>query len=201
MSKSNGEITDVLNSWAEGQPGAIDDLMPLVYQELKRLARGQLIRNPGSRPALNTTALVHEAYFKFVDQTRINLEGRAHFYAVAARAMRQVLVDRARRRLAAKRGGGEIPAEFEDHHQPVDSEVETVLALEQALESLGREDERCMRVVECRFFAGMSVAETATALQVSNRTVERDWMQARGWLRQQLSPQQVALLSNRQPAD
>lgn len=199
--RSKGEITQALEAWARGEPDAVDGLMPLVYDELKRLARGQLVRNPGARVTLHTTALVHEAYLKFSAQTSLDLESRSHFYAIAARAMRQVLVDRARKRQAAKRGGGVAPTEFEDeHHRSVDVEVETVLALEQALEALAGENERHVRVVECRFFAGMSVAETALALQVSDRTVERDWMQAKGWLRQQLSSQQVALLSKPQPS-
>ncbi len=196
MTSDRGDITRVLEAWSGGEPGAVDELMPLVYDELKRLARGQLMRNPGARPTLNTTALVHEAYFKFAEQTSLSLEGRSHFYAIAARAMRQVLVDKARKHQAAKRGGGVPPSEFEERHRPVHSEVETVLALEGALESLENESERCVRVVECRFFAGMSVAETAKALRISDRTVERDWMHARGWLRRQLTPEQVAVLSS-----
>lgn len=195
MSQSRGEITQRLEAWSRGESDAVDELMPLVYDELKKLARGQLARNPGARVTLNTTSLVHEAYLKFAGQSSLDLEGRSHFYAVAARAMRQVLVDVARKRQAAKRGGGVAPVEFEDRDKPIESEVEIVLALEQALLGLGTESERCVRVVECRFFAGMSVAETAEALSVSQRTIERDWMQAKGWLRRQLDPEQVAVLS------
>jgi RNA polymerase sigma factor (TIGR02999 family) len=195
MRPVDDDIERMLEAWAGGDAGAVDELMPLVYDELKRLARGQLARSPGSRLTLDTTSLVHEAYLKFSDQTRISLEGKSHFYAIAARAMRQVLVDRARRRQTAKRGGGLPPAELDDVQQPIDIEVETLLALEHALVELGAESERCVRVVECRFFAGMSLTETARALDVSERTIERDWMQARGWLRRRLSPVQVARLS------
>ncbi|MCM2269294.1 MAG: ECF-type sigma factor [Thermoanaerobaculia bacterium] len=190
-----GEVTDLLEQWGRGDAGAFDRLVPLVYDQLKRLARGQLARDRDARRTLETTALVHEAYLKFVDTTRLGIAGRNHFYAVAARAMRQVLVERARRRRAARRGGGVAPATLDERDIAVDDEVESLLALEQALERLATESERCVRVVECRFFLGMGEEETAEALGVTSRTVQRDWLRARGRLRETLSPQAVARLS------
>jgi RNA polymerase sigma factor (TIGR02999 family) len=195
VSTPQSDVTRVLLAWASGEPGAVDELIPLVYDELKQLARRQLARSSGARTTLDTTSLVHEAYLKFVDQAHLGLDGRSHFYAVAARAMRQVLVDRARRRQAAKRGGGVPPTELDDGHGEIDTDVEAILALEEALARLGAESERCVRVVECRFFAGLTEEETAKALGVSIRTIQRDWLQARAWLRQELSPAYVERLS------
>ena len=195
MSDARGEVTSILAEWQEGDPTAFDRLVPLVYEQLKGLARGQLARDRGARRTLDTTALVHEAYLKFVDSTRLGLEGRAHFLAVAARAMRQVLVDRARRRRAARRGGGAEPLAIEDHDLAVESEAESVLALEQALGQLKAECERCVRVVECRFYAGLTEEETARALGVTTRTVQRDWLRARGRLRAELTDEAVERLS------
>lgn len=189
------DVTGLLEQWGRGDPGAFDRLVPLVYDQLKRLARSQLARDREARRTLDTTALVHEAYLKFVDSTRLGVEGRAHFYAVAARAMRQVLVDRARRRRAARRGAGAEHKELEERDLAVEHEAESLLALEQSLERLAAECERCVRVVECRFFLGMSEDETAEALGVTSRTVQRDWLRARGRLRQTLSPQAIARLS------
>jgi RNA polymerase sigma factor (TIGR02999 family) len=190
------EVTGLLEQWGRGDSGAFDRLVPLVYDQLKRLARGQLARDRQARRTLDTTALVHEAYLKFVDTTRLGVAGRAHFYAVAARAMRQVLVDRARRRRAVRRGAGAEPVELEERDLAVEREAESLLALEQSLERLAAECERCVRVVECRFFLGMTEEETAEALGITPRTVQRDWLRARGRLRETLSPAAVARLSS-----
>lgn len=192
---SRGEITEALRRWEAGETGAFDRLLPLVYEELRRLAHGQLYRRGAGNRSLDTTALVHEAYLKFVDQERLELSGREHFFAVAARAMRQVLVDRARRRATDKRGGGERPLPLEERDARIDVEVETVLALDEALERLESEDPRSVRVVECRFFAGLTDEETAVVLGVSSRSVQRDWHRARGRLRKILSEKTVARLS------
>jgi len=195
VSDGRGEVTAILAEWEAGDPTAFDRLVPLVYERLRRLASGQLRRDAAGRRTLDTTGLVHEAYLKFVDGAALGLAGRAHFFAVAARAMRQVLVDRARRRQAARRGAGVAPLPLEANDLAIEHDAETLLALEQALERLARTSERCARVVECRFFAGLTEEETAAALGVTPRTVQRDWLRARGRLREALSPQAVARLS------
>lgn len=192
----NDQITEVLRAWEAGEKGAVDRLLPLVYDELRRLARGQLYRCGHGNRTLDTTALVHEAYLKFVDQGQLRLSGRQHFYAVAARAMRQILVDRARRRAAAKRGGTEHAVSLEEHDRMLETEAETMLALDEALDRLESDNQRWPRVVECRFFAGLTDEETAEFLGVSARTVQRDWRSARGRLRQLLSAEVVERLSS-----
>jgi RNA polymerase sigma factor (TIGR02999 family) len=135
---------------------------------------------------LQTTALVHEAYLKMVDDSRVTRQGRAYFFAAAARAMRQVLVDAARRRIAAKRGGGEPLVSVSPEGERVDAYASDLLDLDRALEELSTHNPRQMQVVECRFFGGMSVEETALALDVSARTIKADWALARAWLHQVL---------------
>jgi len=195
VNEAQGEVTRILAEWGEGDPTAFDRLLPHVYDQLRSLARGQLRRDRRARRTLDTTALVHEAYLKFVGDSHLDVDGRAHFLAVAARAMRQVLIDRARRRTTARRGGGVEALPIEERDLAIETEAETLLALEQALERLGRECERCVRVVECRFFAGMTEEETAQALDVSVRTVERDWLRAKLHLRETLSGEIVERLS------
>jgi len=173
-------ITDHLVQLRHGNPEAMEQLLPLVYAELRLMAHRQLrAERPGH--TLGTTGLVHETYLKLVDQTRVQWKDRAHFLAVAARAMRRILVDYARRYRALRRGGG-----LQRVALPEDAAVaergEILLALDQALERLGTLNERLSRVVECRFFGGLSEEETASALGVTTRTVERDWVKARGWL-------------------
>lgn len=164
-----------------GQPPPLSELVPLVYEELRQMAHWQLVREHRN-VTLQTTALVHEAYLKLVDDSRVTRQGRAYFFAAAARAMRQVLVDAARRRGAAKRGGGAplMIVDWEDER--VDAYASELLDLDRALEDLGRRNPRHMQVVECRFFGGMSVEETAVALDVSARTIKADWALARAWL-------------------
>jgi RNA polymerase sigma factor (TIGR02999 family) len=181
------EITRLLESAAAGDAGAFDEVFGVVYDELRRLARQ--VRRGRAPATLNTTALVHEAYLRLLPSHGLAWEGRAHFMAVAARAMRQVLVRAAERRAAAKRGGGRVPVSFDESlHQPSGAdpgqgvEPERILALDSALTRLDQISARQARVVECRFFAGLSVAETALALQVSEPTVKRDWSAARAWL-------------------
>ena len=176
---AQARTTALLRS-AESGGETLDDLVPLLYQELKRIASRQLGR--GSGRTLQTTELVHEAYLRLVDQTQITAHGRAYFFAAAARAMRHVLIDRARRRRAAKRGGGEALLDLDDVSIAVDAFAESLVELDAALEDLTRLNPRQARVMECRYFGGMTVEETAEALAISPRTVKYDWALARAWL-------------------
>jgi len=181
------DVTNLLVEWRRGDEGALARLIPIVYGELRRAASARL-RNEGSGHTLQTTALVHEAYLRLVGLDRMPLHNRTHFFAMAARLMREILVDHARRKHAQKRGGGVTVLGLENvaavgaEHAIVD-----VLALDEALTDLASLDPRLSRVVELRFFAGLSIAETAEALDVSAATVERDWTYAKAWLLQRLS--------------
>lgn len=168
----------------------LDDLVGLVYHELHEMAHWQLVREHRN-VTLQTTALVHEVYLRLVDDSGVSRRGRAYFFAAAARAMRQILVDAARRRGAAKRGGGAplITADWDT--ESVDAYASELLDLDRALQDLGRRNPRHMQVVECRFFGGMSVEETAAALDVSARTVKADWALARAWLYRVLDRREV----------
>lgn len=179
------DITELLLAWRGGDRGAFDRLFPLVYDELRRIAHRQLGRERSDH-TLDTTALVHEAYLKLVDQTRAKFEDRAHFFAVAARAMRRILVDYARRHRALKRGGTQARVSLDDAMLIADERADTLLALDEALTRLAELDERMTRVVECRFFGGLTEEETAAALAITARTVRRDWLKAKGWLAQAL---------------
>ena len=173
-------ITELLLAAPAGG-AVVDRLLPLVYEELRGMAHGYLVRErPGH--SLNTTALVHEAYLKLVDQTRAPAQSRAYFFGAAARAMRQILVDHARHRRRQKRGGGQRPVTLEDHYLAADAFAAEVLDLDDALERLAAIEPRAARVVESRFFGGLSVEETAEVLGVSSRTVKRDWIMAKAWL-------------------
>ena len=182
-------ITEALCALRNGAPDAMDRLTPLVYERLRRIAHRQLRAEPVGH-TLSTTALVHEAYLKLVDQTRAEWQDRGHFFAVASGAMRRILVDYARRYRAARRGGEDgarvRPISLDDTDIPVDERAEALVALDEALERLGDFDERQARVVECRFFGGLTEEETAAALGISQRTVAREWVTARGWLFQEL---------------
>ena len=163
----------------------LPELMALVYDELHEMAHWQLAREYRNA-TLQTTALVHEAYLRLVDNSKVTHQGRAYFFASAARAMRQVLVDAARRRSAAKRGGGAPLASIGWESDRVEAYASELLDLDRALEDLGRRNPRHMQVVECRFFGGMNVEDTAVALGVSARTIKADWALARAWLHQVL---------------
>ena len=179
------DVTTLLHAVGEGNPGAMDELFGLVYAELKALAKGQRARWAGDY-TLNTTALVHEAYLKLVDQTRATFEDRAHFLAVATRAMRHILVNYAERQRAAKRGGGLTHVEL-DRANPVSPEAaEEVIALHRALDRLGEVSERQARIVETRFFGGFNIEETAGLLELSPATVKRDWALASAWLHREI---------------
>jgi RNA polymerase sigma factor (TIGR02999 family) len=180
------DITELLHAHGRGEQGAFDRLVPLVYQDLRRLARVQL-RRLRVGETLDTTALVHEAYLKLVDHTRASWKDRGHFLAVSALAMRQVLVDYARQRRRAKRGGDFLREPLDEAATSAAADAARILEIDLALQRLAAVDERAARVFECRFFAGLSEQETADALGLSLRTAQRDWLKARAWLRAELS--------------
>ncbi|HSK08183.1 MAG TPA: ECF-type sigma factor [Vicinamibacterales bacterium] len=179
------DITELLLAHGKGSQDAIGQLVPLVYDELRKVARAHL-RRFGPNQSIDTTGLVHEAYLRLVDQTRATWRDRGHFYAVSALAMRQILVDRARRRQRLKRGGPADPLPLDDVNEPGSRRDEELLQLDLALQRLADIDERLVRVVECRYFAGLTEEETAEALDISVRTAQREWFKARAWLREQL---------------
>ena len=185
--KRAGEVTQILIQARQGDRQVLDQLLPLLYGELRRLARRQLA---GERVGhtLGVSGLVNEAYLKLVDQVKVDWQGRQHFYAVAARAMRQVLVDYARRRNAEKRAGERNRTSIGDKQLGLDSTIEELLALDQALEHIDQIDKRLRQVVEYRYFCGLSTEETAELMGVTPRTVQRDWLKARALLYRELYP-------------
>lgn len=176
------ETTTLLLGVSSGDALSAEALLPIVYQQLRRMAHGQL-RRQRSDHTLNTTGLVHEAYLKLINGERAGYESRAHFCAIAAKAMRSILIDYARRRSAQRRGGGRQQVRMEEHHLAVDEQVLSVLALDDALTHLSKHDERLEKVVEGRFLGGMTMEDIAAVQGVSVRTVERDWKRARAYLR------------------
>jgi RNA polymerase sigma factor (TIGR02999 family) len=181
-----GEVTQLLSALRAGDRGALERLFPLVYDELRRLARRQLRgRLPGQ--TLDTTALVHEAYLKLADPQAAEWQDRAHFLGVAATAMRHILVDAARRRGALKRGGDRQRVELDEEKLGLEARVAEIVEVDRALTDLSALSERLGRLVELRFFGGLSVEETAEVLQVSPRTIKREWRKARAFLYQALA--------------
>ncbi|MGB8510502.1 MAG: sigma-70 family RNA polymerase sigma factor [Pyrinomonadaceae bacterium] len=180
------EVTLILHDWSGGDARAAERLMPFVYDELRRLARTFLARERGGH-TLQPTALVNEAYLRLVDQRSVNWQNRAHFYGIAASMMRRVLIDHARAHATDKRGGGAVRLSVEDVQIPVEQRAAGLLALDEALERLSQFNERGCRIVEMRFFAGLSDEEIAEVLNVSTRTVLRDWKTARLWLYRELA--------------
>lgn len=186
-----GDITQLLRRFADGDSDAFDRLVPLVYEDLRQIAHRQLRRlRPGR--TLDTTGLVHEAYLKLIGSRAADWNDRSHFFAVAAAAMRQILVDHARYLTRAKRGGNEPNLELDESRLRLVDDASELLDLDHALERLARSEPRQVRVIECRYFAGFTVDETAAALGVARRTVHRDWLQAQAWLRQELGESQEA---------
>lgn len=181
----DGEITRLLVNWSAGDEAALDRLLPLVYDELRRLARSHMRRE---RPdhLLQTTALVHEAYLRLVNQRDVRWQTRAHFFAVAAQVMRRILVDYARGCRREKRGGGYSNVALHEGAAISDDRVEELLAVDTALQNLSALDRRKGKVFELRYFAGMSVDEAAGVLNVSPATVARDWRLAKAWLRREI---------------
>lgn len=179
-------VTRLLHSWRDGNKAALDELLPLVYAELRRLAESQM-RHERAGHTLQSTALVHEAYMKLVGQEDAQWQNRAHFFAVAARVIRRILVDHARARGAVKRGQAMPKLSLDDAIEvPGDKDWELV-ALDDALNRLAEMDEQQSRVVELRFFTGLSVEETAEAIGISTATVKRDWATAKAWLMREVS--------------
>jgi RNA polymerase sigma factor (TIGR02999 family) len=181
------DVTDLLLSWRQGDAAALDRLVPLVYDELRRVA-SRCLRGESPGHALQATALVHEAYLRLVDVDRLTFTNRAHFFGVAATLMRQLLVDHARRQRTDKRGGGVTMLSLDEASPAASSASVDVLALDQALDALSAIDSRQCRIVELRFFAGLTIDEAATALGISPATVEREWALAKAWLFRRLSP-------------
>ena len=178
---TKGEVTRLLGELAEGDESAFEQLIPLVYQDLRLIAHRHMSgQNAGI--TLNTTALVHEAYLRLVDRSRVEWKDRDHFLAVYSVVMRNLLVDMARKRKAIKHGGGQQRVTFYEDVARVDYQADQILAVDEALSRLSEVDERLGRVVECRFFAGLTEAETASALGTSDRTVQRDWVKAKALL-------------------
>ncbi len=188
-------VTELLLAYRGGEPGAFGRLLPLVYEHLRSVARAQLRREARHRAGmhtLSTTALVHEAYFKLADVTRLDVQDRAQFLAVAARAMRQVLVDHARRFRAEKRGGGAVHLDLDAAEVAVEERADVLVALDESLARLAALSPRLAQVVELRFFGGLTEEEAAQALGVTDRTVRRDWVKARAWLYTDMASHGVA---------
>ena len=190
---STNEITKLLHNWQGGDSAALDALVPVVYKELRRLAHCEL-RKERPNHTLQSAALVHEAYFRLLGQNPPQWESRTHFFAIAAQLMRQILVDYARRRRASKRGSGVCMLTLEDAvalPQRKDKDVD-VIALDDALNTLAELDPRQSRVVELRFFAGLSLEETSEVMGIATATVQRDWTAARAWLHREISRRPIS---------
>ena len=191
MAGGRDDVTMLLRAWGEGDEQALHQLMPLVERELNRVARACLAGDRGNR-SVSATALVNEAYLRLVQLERIDWQDRAHFLSIGARLMRRVLVDIARARHSEKRGGGAVRVSFDeatlaDHARDAD-----VIRLDEALDALARRDPRKARVIELRFFGGLSAEETAAALEVSTKTVIRDWTFAKAWLQREMTAEVAA---------
>lgn len=180
-------ITGLLLAHHQGDGEAFQQLVPLIYEDLRQIARRQLARS-GMSPTLSATALVHEAYFQLVDETKVDWQSRGHFFAIAARSMRRILIDYVRERRAQKRGGDQVHVELDPNAIAVEQQAETLLALDQALGTIASFSERLARVAECRLFGGLSEEETAAALGISLRTAQREWQRARAWLQKEMAP-------------
>jgi RNA polymerase sigma factor (TIGR02999 family) len=183
---SPGAVTELLKNARGGNQAAFNDLFPLVYAELRRIAAREMRREKPGR-TLQTTALVHEAYLRLLKDASLSFENRAHFLGIAAHAMREIMIERARARVAQKRGGHAVRVTFEEVLFPAQAASVDVLALDEALQRLALLDERHARVVELRYFGGLSVEETAAALDLSPATVKRAWTLARAWLYRELT--------------
>lgn len=195
-SQRRDEVTGVLVAWSRGEGAAADHLLPMVYDELRRLA-ARALRRESPDHTLEATALVHEAYLKLVDQSRVDWQNRGHFFAVAAQAMRRILIDHARRHHAKKRGGDVRLVPLDEvavllaGSEDAAVAASDLVALDRALDRLAAVDQQQARLVELRFFAGLTLEETATALGVSVSTVKLDWRLARAWLRRELAREGV----------
>lgn len=185
VAPSPREVSQLLIDWGNGNQAALDELIPLVHDELRRLA-GRYMRRENQGHTLQTSALVNEAYMRLVDQKSVQWKNRAHFFGVAAQVMRRILVDHARKRSRAKRGGGAQMVSLADQ-AGVSKEVAEVIALDEALLNLAEMDPRKSQIVEMKFFGGLTTEEVAEVLKVTPRTVEREWRKARAWLNRAIS--------------
>lgn len=179
------ELTQLLQAHRGGDADAFERLIEIVYPQLYRSAKRQLARQ-SSETSLDATSLVNETYIRLVQETGVDWKDRSHFHAISALTMRRILVDQARRRMAEKRGSGQRPVTLDAQHLSMASNAELILAVDEALRDLEAFNQRLARVVECRYFAGLTGEEAAAALDVSMRTVERDWLRARAWLADKL---------------
>ncbi|MBV9498912.1 MAG: sigma-70 family RNA polymerase sigma factor [Acidobacteriaceae bacterium] len=186
MDDETSETTQLLRAWADGDRSALERLTPRVYRTLRRIA-GHQLQNERAGQTLQPTALVHEAYLELIDITNVDWQHRAHFFAVSARIMRHILLDRARRRVAARRGGNAERVNLDELPDLAGGRASELIALDEALNALAKIDARKARVVELRFFGGLSVDESAAVLAISPETVMRDWKFARSWLQAELS--------------
>jgi RNA polymerase sigma factor (TIGR02999 family) len=184
--ESPREVTRLLISWCDGDENALERLMPMIYRSLQQIAHRHLNRERGPH-TLQTTALVHEAYMKIVDQKSVHWKNRSHFFAIASQAMRRILIDHARKKLADKRAGDVAPVALEEIDVAVVGKDQNLIALDEALNDLEKTDSQQSRIIELRYFGGLTVEETAEVLQISQRTVAREWAMARAWLYGRLS--------------
>lgn len=189
-SPSSGDVTRLLLKWRGGQQEALDELIPLVYDELRMLAHNYMYRERRTGHLFETTVLVHEAYLRLVD-LEVEWQDRHHFFALAARMMRRILVDLARHQRAEKRGGAVAPLPLDDARQVAVDSSNYLVALDDSLKSLARLDERKSQVLELRFFGGLSIRETSEVLDISTATVERDFKVAKAWLAREMGPHQI----------
>lgn len=185
MSTAQDDITTLLVRWGRGDQEALDALTPLVYQELRRLANGYLRRERQDH-TLEGTALVHEAYLRLIDQNQVEWRSRNHFYALAAELIRRILVDHARARVAAKRGGASIKLSLDESLTPAQEKEQDLVSLDDALNALAAADSQQSRIVELRYFGGLTIEETADVLGISPATVKRDWVMAKAFLKREM---------------
>jgi RNA polymerase sigma-70 factor, ECF subfamily len=185
VSPSPQQVTKLLRAWSQGEEAALEELLPLVHQELHRLAHRYMF---GERPGrtLQTTALVNEAYLRLLGSRKVGWQNRAHFFAISAQLMRRILVDSARERISKKRGGGAQKVVFDEEQMGLPEQGLDLVALDDALKALAEVDPRISKVVELRFFGGLSVEETGAVLRVSPDTVMRDWKLAKAWLKREM---------------
>ena len=186
MNETPNEITEQLIAWSQGDAAALDKLIPAVYQELRRMA-DHYLRSEDPSHSLQPTALVHEAYLRLIDQTKVEWQSRAHFFGVAAQMMRRILIDHAKTKHRLKRGGTAIKVSLDENVNFSQERAAELIALDDALQALAHIDERKSKIVELRYFGGLTVEETAQVLGVSDKTVMRDWNLAKAWLYQELT--------------
>jgi RNA polymerase sigma-70 factor (ECF subfamily) len=186
MAQASANVTELLIGWSNGDKDALDALMPVVYNELHRQA-SRYLRRERVGHTLQTTALIHEAYLRLIDQRSVHWQNRAHFYGIAAQLMRRILVDHARTKKRAKRGGSNVRVSLSDATLKSPGQNLDIVALDEALERLAAIDAQQSRIVELRFFSGLTVEETAEVLSISPATVKRDWSMAKAWLHREVS--------------